>query len=41
MKRVFVTPLAQVICVESTDVIATSGFLGEQDNWPNEIIPIN
>lgn len=38
MKRVFVTPVVQVITVNMTDVITTSGFLGEQDSWKNEII---
>ena len=33
MKKVFVTPVAQVIYTEPTDVIVTSGFLGEQDIW--------
>lgn len=34
MKRVFVTPIAQVIYMDSNDVIVTSdGFLGEEDSW--------
>lgn len=36
MKKDFVTPVVQVIYTEPTDVIVTSGFLGEKDLW-NEI----